>query len=682
MAADRAGSLIEHLRKTVLRQDQGSLSDAQVLDRFITQRDEAAFETLVQRHAGMVWGVCRRLLHNAHDAEDAFQASFLVLARKAASVSPRDKVANWLYGVAYQTAVRARAIAARRNAREKQVQDMPEPTTVDAALWDQLRPILDQELAALPERYREVVIQCDLEGHTRGAVAGRLKIPEGTVASRLATARKLLAKRLARHGLVVSSGSLAAVLSENVTTAGVPPTVVSATVHAVTAFTMREMADAISANVATLTEGVLKAMLITKLKTMTTLVLLFGAVALGGGMLAHGPAIAQQGAPAPEARAQDNAQPGPKPVPVRPDDAPLRGEWIGKDRDGVRLSLIFAPKNAIRVITESGRDKHGTYSVDWHRKPYHLDVTWEGSSTAGKAVVPTPDGPVAFSRTYSASTTVRTIMELTDGRLRIEDVDPSGERPQKFTASALVLTKKEQPPDDGKLAAIQADRDLAVAESYRQTGHFGSARFYYELVRHRYPKTEYATKATQQLTGLEKLRIRLADGSEVWVEPATDSVGIVSREGDSSATPMTVILANAKIIIAPHTRTKWTVVKTAPGDCVRLEAPGITVEVPHLTIERGEWLSKVEAVDGTVMFTNYRRAAPKAAATIGRIILVGNNKTPDEAILKLLQLLPGEAVNPETLRRARERLATLRAVITVIDTDQTNIRDILVRVEE
>ncbi len=307
MAGGRTGSLIEHIRNTVLRHDSDAVTDGQLLERFVRQRDEAAFETLVQRHAGMVWGVCRRLLHNPHDAEDAFQASFLVLARKASSVKPHDKVANWLYGVAYQTAVRTRALVAKRSARETQVHAMPEPTTVDPALWDQLRPVLDQELARLPDRYREVVIQCDLEGRTRRTVARQLRIPEGTVASRLATGRKLLAKRLARHGLLVTGGSLAAVIAERAAAAGVP-----ATVHVVTT------AGAVSARVAMLTEGVVKAMLIAKLKTMTLAVLLFGTVTLGGGMLAYGPAVAQQGTPAPAlvpSRAQllaRSAQGGPR----------------------------------------------------------------------------------------------------------------------------------------------------------------------------------------------------------------------------------------------------------------------------------------------------------------------------------------------------------------------------------
>src|ERR1700751_3461760 len=119
--------VVNSLRRAAVRQEEGGLTDGQLLARFIEHREEAAVAALVQRHGLMVWGVCDRLLRNHHDAEDAFQATFLVLVKKAADV-PREAVANWLYGVARQTAVRLRATAAKQGRREKQVVIMPEPT--------------------------------------------------------------------------------------------------------------------------------------------------------------------------------------------------------------------------------------------------------------------------------------------------------------------------------------------------------------------------------------------------------------------------------------------------------------------------------------------------------------------------------------------------------------------------
>ena len=191
--------------------DGGGMTDGELLARFLSSRDDNALAALVRRHAPMVWGVCCRLLHNHHDAEDAFQATFLVLVRKAADV-PRQAVANWLYGVARQTAVRLRATAAKRGRRETQVVNMPEPTVAEVRDAD-LQSVLDEELSRLPDHYRGVIVLCDLEGMTRKEAARQLGIPEGSVASRLARARVLLAKRLTRRGVVFSGGSVAAVLS-------------------------------------------------------------------------------------------------------------------------------------------------------------------------------------------------------------------------------------------------------------------------------------------------------------------------------------------------------------------------------------------------------------------------------------------------------------------------------------
>jgi RNA polymerase sigma factor (sigma-70 family) len=132
----------------------GALSDGQLLDRFMERREEAVFEAIVRRHGPMVSGVCRRVLGDHHDAEDAFQATFLVLARKAASIMPREKLGNWLYGVAYQTAMKARAKRTKKRGREGQVPDLPEPEAASHDLRDDLTELLDQELSRLPEKYR------------------------------------------------------------------------------------------------------------------------------------------------------------------------------------------------------------------------------------------------------------------------------------------------------------------------------------------------------------------------------------------------------------------------------------------------------------------------------------------------------------------------------------------------
>src|SRR5262249_14657395 len=208
MVTGQMSGVIQHLRRAVLLREGAGLTDGQVLTDYLSRRDAAALAALVRRHGPMVWGVCRRVLGNYHDAEDAFQATFLVLVRKAASVAPREKVANWLYGVAHQTALKPRATAARRKGRERQVTVMPEPAVTEQDLWRDLRPLLDEELSRLPDKYRCVLVLCDLEGKTRKEAARQLNVPEGSVAGWLARARVMLAKRLAQRGIALSGGAL------------------------------------------------------------------------------------------------------------------------------------------------------------------------------------------------------------------------------------------------------------------------------------------------------------------------------------------------------------------------------------------------------------------------------------------------------------------------------------------
>ncbi len=281
MNATQNKAAIRDLRTLFGAGTLGVLSDGQLLDRFIARRDEPAFEALVLRHSPMVWGVCRRVLRNHHDAEDAFQATFLVLARKASSVLPREMVANWLYGVACQTALKARTVTARRHAREKQVMEMPEPEAVVHAERDELIPLLDQELSRLPDKYRMPIVLCDLEGKTHRDAAFQLGWPIGTLSGRLSRARGLLRKsRPERRGLILPAGSLAAILSDRAS-AYVSAAVVSSTVRAagLIATGRAVTSGLVSARVVTLSEQVLKAMLLTRLKVLAAVLAITAATA-------------------------------------------------------------------------------------------------------------------------------------------------------------------------------------------------------------------------------------------------------------------------------------------------------------------------------------------------------------------------------------------------------------------
>ena len=300
MATAQMNGLIQRFRRAALLRDGGGLTDGQLLDHFLAPASsepldegdeglrEAAFASLVRRHGPMVLGVCRRILNNTHDAEDAFQATFLVLVRKAASLRPRDTVGNWLYGVAYHTALKARARGVRRRFKEAQVKFMPRRDALTEDAGHDWQPLLDQELSRLPDKYREPVVLCELEGKTRKEAARHLGLPEGTLSGRLTTARRMLAKRLARRGVVLSAGALAAALSQNAASACVPVPLAISTAKAAALLAAGTTATGvISANVAVLTEGVMKAMLMSKLKVTAAFLTVVGLAALGSGPLVH-----------------------------------------------------------------------------------------------------------------------------------------------------------------------------------------------------------------------------------------------------------------------------------------------------------------------------------------------------------------------------------------------------------
>jgi RNA polymerase sigma factor (sigma-70 family) len=228
-------SLAHYLRHLGARA-AGGLPDAHLLRHFAARRDEVAFTELVRRHGPMVLGVCRRLLGNEHDAEDAFQLTFVTLSRKAGSLRRPERLGPWLHGVAVRTARKARARAARRRACEQQA---PPPAAVgpDDPVWRDLRPVLDEAVAALPARYREPVVLCYLGGQTLAEAARRLGCPKGTVGTRLAWARARLQARLARRGVTLSAAALAAALAGSAARAcpAVAAQLVASTAQAATA---------------------------------------------------------------------------------------------------------------------------------------------------------------------------------------------------------------------------------------------------------------------------------------------------------------------------------------------------------------------------------------------------------------------------------------------------------------
>jgi RNA polymerase sigma factor (sigma-70 family) len=283
-------------------------TDGQFLDLFVRQRDQDAFASLVHRHGPMVLGVCRRVLRNPADVDDAFQAAFLVLARKAATIGTRDLLAQWLYGVAYNTARRLQRANSRRVKRERPLAEVSEPSIEGGPdLRAELIAILDEELSRLPEQYRLPIVLCDLEGATRKEAARMLRCPEGTVAGRLARARTLLALRLTSRGVAPTAAILAAILTERHAVA-VSHGLVAGVVRAATVSCVANAAAMgfVSRRVASTTEGVLKAMFLKQLKTGAVAALLCGLVIAGMAGLFRASATAEPDPNMPLADAKDD----------------------------------------------------------------------------------------------------------------------------------------------------------------------------------------------------------------------------------------------------------------------------------------------------------------------------------------------------------------------------------------
>jgi RNA polymerase sigma factor (sigma-70 family) len=341
MARPRLGTFVEQLRRLIGPRPAPDHSDGQLLERLADGRDESALDTLVRRHAGLVWGVCRRLLADPNDAEDAFQATFVVLVRKAKGLDRRGSLAGWLHGVAYRVAVRARVNAVRRATYERQARPMPTSAPPGEPGRDELRRVLDEELNRLPEKYRLPLVLCHLEGKTNEEAAALLRWPVGTVKGRAARAREALRRRLERRGLALSAAAMAGRLAEEAALAA-PTELLAATVQ--TGLRVATGAGA-PTSISILAEGVIHTMFVTKLKMAALLLLAVGVAVAGAGVLRHQVRASGDSAIA--------AVPG-------DDPAPKTGELAKEDKGktdpaGVPLELKLVAKKGSYALDLGGR---------------------------------------------------------------------------------------------------------------------------------------------------------------------------------------------------------------------------------------------------------------------------------------------------------------------------------------
>jgi RNA polymerase sigma factor (sigma-70 family) len=356
----RPGGVQRELRTVFTSGTVAGLTDAELLDRFLRRRDDgASFEALVARHGPMVLGVCRDLLGDEHAADDAFQATFLVLVRKAGSVRVGDSLGRWLHGVAHRVARHARCDAARRRRREEAVEGASTTVSTPAADAEraELRAALHDELARLPASFRAPIVLCHLEGLTHEEAAQQLRCPVGTVRSRLARGRDRLRVRLVRRG--VAPAVVLAVLEWS-SRAAVPATLVASTAGAAARFAGGAGVGAISTTVLSLTKGVLFSMTLGPLKVAAT-----GLMAVGLISVAATGVVAQQGKPAAIPSAKPERSPSLVTKSLQPASADLKGDAEKERTDTLALlDDLSSLKDELNRDVGAARDLFGQGHVD------------------------------------------------------------------------------------------------------------------------------------------------------------------------------------------------------------------------------------------------------------------------------------------------------------------------------
>jgi RNA polymerase sigma factor (sigma-70 family) len=309
MATAQFGTLLRHIHQLAAARCDEERTDRQLLDDFATRRDETAFAALVARHGPMILRVCRRVLHHEQDAEDAFQATFLVLARHAASIRKREAVAEWLHGVAYRTAMKAKRSAARRRNHEARRGALT-PKEAASPMWDDVQAVLDEEIQRLPAAFRAAFVHCVLEGKTVPEAAAELGVKNGTVSSRLARARQRLQRQLAQRDIKLAALLAAVSVAESAAKAAVPAVLASVALRSGLLVAAGEPAGRlIPSHVAALAAGVTRAMFLTKAKIATVVLFAVGLLVAGASALTHQGADPTKAPKPPATAAKDEAKP-------------------------------------------------------------------------------------------------------------------------------------------------------------------------------------------------------------------------------------------------------------------------------------------------------------------------------------------------------------------------------------
>ncbi|HEV3079397.1 MAG TPA: sigma-70 family RNA polymerase sigma factor [Gemmataceae bacterium] len=668
MPTGQWSGVLRQIRRAALLQEDGELADGQLLDHFLAHRDETAFEALVRRHGPMVMGVCRRVLRNSHDAEDAFQATFLVLVRKAASVVPREMVGNWLYGVAYRTALGAKTACARRRAKER---EMPRREALDEDIWSKLRPLLDHELSHLPDKYRVPIVLCDLESKSRKEAARQLGWSEGTLSGRLARARVLLAKRLSARGLTLSGGALAAGLGGNTALASVPSVLLMSTVKAATlvASGSATAAGMVSIKVSVLMQGVLRAMLITKIKLATIWLLAVGVVGGGVGLISYPTQVAAQG---------DAKESRPTPSPL-PDQAPMTSKSVAVGKTDPKVPALprrIEPTDIVKIKLGEGvknlpvhftskdvaefrnmfEERHvvsssGTIEI----MDVSLFVRGQTSEQVKKLLAHLLKS--WFGPTYSA--------DLFQDNLKVEVISAKEDgRPIKYYVDVAVIAVEGQRANAGSAEGkVLARPTIVIQDSQVATFTNGKCM----------PAIPWRPSSSSELmwTGPNvSLKVTDLRGGRLRLETTCEQLS-VERNDEQGSRFVTKGVQAVDIVEL--------------GDPVVIDLGNDKQEGRHYVV-----LTVTETERKPQAMQLRKDTRPR----IGQIKIVGTQKIPNHAIRAAIPLQSGAILTEADMRRAEKNLARLgvfevnlekniRPTVTVLETDGASaFKDIEIRVKE
>ncbi len=435
MAKAPFGDLLLYLRKVCGSAAARDLTDAELLEHYRVHRDEVAVSVIVHRHGPMVLGVCRRVLGDSPQAEDAFQATFLVLVRRAASISRTASLGSWLYAVAQRIAKKARASEAVRRRRERQIEPMRATEPLDDVTWQEIRGVLDEEIAHLAEKYRAPLVLCYFEGKSYDQAARELGWSKSTLASRLGRGRELLRQQLVRRGVALSAGALATVLCEKVSGAPVGAMLIINTVKAAVSIAAGKavVSGALSAQAIALAEEAMASMVGIKGK-LIIMVLLLG---LGGAGLAGHGALMEKGQPA----EVQKGQPAPAKGETAKNDPPIATDLFGDplppgalNRLGsMRLrhtsgigSMLYTPDGKALVSTDGD-----AFLRLWDAKTGKL--LWRLTTSATNAVALSSDG----KRLAGIGQKEFVLVETADGKIIVKHQWPKAEGDETVRGAAI-----------------------------------------------------------------------------------------------------------------------------------------------------------------------------------------------------------------------------------------------------